>query len=112
MNFQVQMEEYFLQLAQMNPETKAVIIFDRGYLDNMAYMPKEAYEAFIRRTNVDIEEIRDTRYDMVLHMVTAANGAADKYTLANNQARSEGLQQAIDIDNRIKDAWNGHPNHM
>jgi len=33
--------------------------------------------------------LRDKRYDLVLHMVSAADGAPDYYTLGNNQARYE-----------------------
>lgn len=106
------MEDYFITLAKLNPETDAVILFDRGYMDNFAYLSQEVREMYIAHTKEDLETIRDTRYDIVLHLVTAANGAADRYTTANNQARSEGIQQAIEIDNRIKSAWNGHPNHM
>lgn len=106
------MEEYFISLAKLNPDKDAVIILDRGYLDNFAYLSKETKDLYLAETNDDLEQIRDSRYDMVLHLVTAANGAADKYTTANNQARSEGIQQAVELDNRIKAVWSGHPNHM
>ncbi len=35
--------------------------------------------------------LRDKRYDSVIFMVTAADGAEEHYTLSNNIARSEGL---------------------
>ena len=35
------------------------------------------------------------RYDLVLHLVTAANGAEKYYTLENNAARSESVELAI-----------------
>lgn len=96
----------------MNPSKDALVIYDRGYLDNTAYMTKESKELYVKSTGVNLEEIRDSRYDMVIHMVTAANGAQKAYTLSNNKARTEGVQQAIDIDNRIKEAWVGHQNHV
>jgi hypothetical protein len=43
--------------------------------------------------------------------VSAADGAEDYYTLANNTARSKGLDQARDLDRNIQTAWNGHPHH-
>jgi AAA domain len=106
------MEDFFVKVASMNPEKDAILVYDRGYLDNMAYMTKEGKDLYVKITGVNLEEIRDSRYDMVIHMVTAANGAADAYTLSNNKARSEGIQQAIEIDNKIKDAWVGHQNHV
>lgn len=109
---QIALEDYFISLARLNPTKDAIMVYDRGYLDNMAYMPRDAKELYIKKTGVSLENIRDSRYDMVIHMVTAANGAPEAYTLSNNKARTEGIQQAIDIDNKIKEVWNGHPNHQ
>jgi predicted ATPase len=105
-------ENYFIELAKMTPEKDAVVVIDRGFLDSLAYLTKEEAEALRTQHNIDFSAIRDTRYDMVVHMVTAANGAAKYYTLANNKARSETPEQAVELDNRIKNAWNGHPNHI
>ena len=41
------------------------------------------------------------RYDMVLHLVTAADGAANYYTTENNQARYETVEEAVDIDGKL-----------
>jgi len=41
------------------------------------------------------------RYDLVLHLVTAANGAEAFYTNANNTARRETAEEARDLDSRI-----------
>ena len=42
--------------------------------------------------------MRDNRYDAVLHLVTAADGAAESYGSQNNEARHEGAQEAIERD--------------
>jgi AAA domain len=112
LNHQLALEEYFIDLAKLTPESDAVILYDRGYLDCFAYMSPDCRKMYLDDTKVDLEHIRDNRYDMIVHLVTAANGAADKYTTSNNKARTEGIQQAINIDNKIKDTWNGHPNHL
>ena len=52
--------------------------------------------------------LRD-RYDAVSHLVTAAKGAMGAYTTANNAARYETPEGAVDVDNRIIAAWTGHP---
>ena len=52
------------------------------------------------------------RYDMVLHLVTAANGAEKYYTLENNAARSEGVELAIDIDDTLQERYSGARNHL
>lgn len=48
------------------------------------------------------------RYDAVVHMVTAADGAEPFYTLDNNAVRTEGVAKAIEMDRRTLDCWTGH----
>ena len=81
-------------------------------MDNLAYLGKKGTELYQEQTGLKLEHMRDSRYDVVIHMVTAANGAAKYYTLANNEVRKEGIEDAIEIDNKIKRIWNGHPNLM
>ena len=47
---------------------------------------------------LDLLQLRDARYDQVIHMVTAANGAEPFYQLTNNSTRSEGCQLARELD--------------
>ena len=56
--------------------------------------------------------MRDNRYDGVLHMVTAADGAQEFYGLSN-EARYEDASEATQKDKRIREAYMGHKNwHM
>lgn len=48
-------------------------------------------------------------YDAVLHMASAANGAEEAYTLANNGARIETVEEAREKDAKTLAAWMGHP---
>ena len=48
----------------------------------------------------DSVQLRDARYDHVVHMMTAANGAEEFYHLGNNPTRSEGLELARDRDSK------------
>ena len=52
--------------------------------------------------------LRD-QYDAVFHLVTAAKGAEKYYTLANNQARTETVEEAAALDDKLIAAWTGHP---
>jgi hypothetical protein len=54
--------------------------------------------------------IRDS--DMVIHLVTAADGAEEFYTLENNAARTETPQVAKMLDKMTQGVWNGHPNYV
>ena len=53
-------------------------------------------------------QLRENRYDAVLHMVTAADGAADFYGAINNVARYESTAEAIDKDKKLREAYMGH----
>ena len=56
--------------------------------------------------------LRESRYDVVVHMVTAANGAEKAYTQLNNEARYEDAAQARAQDIRTETAYVGHPHHL
>jgi len=53
--------------------------------------------------------LRDRRYDAVIHLVTAAKGAEDFYIL--DKARYEAPEEAKKLDQKLIDAWTGHPHH-
>ena len=53
-------------------------------------------------------ELRDS-YDAVFHLVTAAKGAQEFYTTANNSARTETVEEAAELDDKLISAWTGHP---
>ncbi len=52
-------------------------------------------------------ELRDN-YDAVFHLVTAAKGAEEFYTTANNSARTETVEEAAALDDKLISAWTGH----
>ena len=43
-------------------------------------------------------DLRDKRYDQVVHLETAASGAEKFYSLATNSTRTEPVAQAIERD--------------
>jgi hypothetical protein len=45
----------------------------------------------------------------VVHLVSAADGAENHYQTNNNEARYETLKEAVDLDQRLINAWVGHP---
>ena len=61
------------------------------------------------RSGLDEVEIRDNRYNQVIHMVSAAKGAEAFYTIEDHATRSEGLDMARVRDTRAAEAWVGHP---
>ena len=52
--------------------------------------------------------LRDNRYDAVIHMVTAADGAKKFYASLSNEARYESVDEAVEKDRRLQEAYMGH----
>ena len=109
--YSLEREKYYLQLAQCVHMKKVIILCDRGVLDCAAYMGKNAYRTMLARLKFSQDELRN-RYQMVIHLVTAAEGAEEFYTLANNTARSESAEDARTLDLETQRAWLGHPHHV
>lgn len=84
-----------------------VIIFDRGIPDSKAYIGHEDYSKLLKQLWLSEVGIMDY-YDGVFHLVTAADGAVEAYTCANNAARTETPEQAIALDRKCIEAWTGH----
>ncbi len=108
MHLQIEKERVFEQAAKTMNAEKILIVCDRGTMDNKAYMNDLEFSRILSEFNVSEVELRDS-YDAVFHMVTAAKGAAKFYTTENNKARTEGLKEAAELDDKLIAAWTGHP---
>ena len=84
-----------------------VIIYDRGLMDGKAYTELADFIEILAHNLITYTEARD-QYDAVFHLVTAADGAEESYTLANNKARTETPEQARAADLKTRNAWVGH----
>ena len=101
-------EEVFTAVARTFESDKVLVVCDRGALDNRAYMSEEEFRYVLEKLNMTEVELRD-HYDAVFHLVTAAKGAEEFYTYANNAARYETVEGAVKSDDRLIAAWTGHP---
>ena len=101
-------EETFQKAARTMPQAKILIVCDRAEFDNKAYMTDEEFVKILDKMGFTEEQMY-AEYDAVFHLVTAANGAKEFYTLANNAARYETVEQAVALDNTLIRCWSGHP---
>ncbi|MBR3429485.1 MAG: AAA family ATPase [Clostridia bacterium] len=101
-------EQAFAEIGKTMKEDKILIVCDRAAMDNCAYMTEQEFGWVLSQMNTSRVELRD-RYDAVFHLVTAAKGAEKYYTLANNQARTETVEEAAALDDKLIAAWTGHP---
>lgn len=105
---QLHKEEMYKKVARLIPANKVVILLDRGIIDNKSYVSNEQFQEILAKNLLNEVEARD-RYNAVFHLVTAADGAEEFYTLENNSARTETPEQARELDKRGIANWTGHP---
>mmetsp|Transcript_23655 Transcript_23655/g.75437 ORF Transcript_23655/g.75437 Transcript_23655/m.75437 type:complete len:324 (+) Transcript_23655:1-972(+) len=109
---QLQMEQTFYNVARSTGRP-SVILYDRGLLDVAAYLPRALwnnvlnYNQWVRDGMLGVLE----RYDLILHLVTAANGAEKHFLQHGEAANDVSLQQARELDSKIHSSYQGHPHH-
>ena len=104
---QLEKERLFEKAARTMPQEKILIVCDRGVMDNKAYMTEAEFAQVLDELGGRETDYRDS-YDAVFHLVTAANGATEFYSNANNSARYETVEEAVALDNRLLASWTGH----
>ena len=104
---QIALEDQFMRIAE-TIDRPTIIVCDRGTMDISAYMNDEMWSEITTSVGVASEILR-SRYDAVLHLVSAADGAEQFYTTANNSERTEGIELARELDKKVIQAWSEHP---
>jgi len=109
---QLAFEDQFMRLAEVCKKP-VLIVCDRGTMDISAYIKPEEWEEITTMAGTSTNALLE-RYDAVLHLVSAADGAEQYYTTATNatryeQANEEGLRIARELDKKVIKAWTGHP---
>lgn len=108
-------ERLFGQVAQKqalaSPKKKAFLLCDRGLMSVGAYLRSDKkFDMLLRHFDLSVEAARNQRYAQVVHLRSTACGLEDVYrqTRKNNPVRTENIQQARALDNRIIAMWEGH----
>lgn len=100
--FYVQRE---LERAVDEEAEPAITLCDRGTLDGLAYWPADV-QSFVLAVGTTREE-QLARYDAVIHLRTPTVGFDH-----SNPLRVENSEQAMALDKRIEEAWEGHPRRV
>ena len=109
MKLQYEKEKIYREVINKKKnQNKIIILYDRGIMDCKAFMDENMFNDILNKMNLNQNKV-NSLYDAVFHLITAANGAEEFYTLENNLARSETKEEAIKNDKLIMNAWIGHP---
>lgn len=109
LNIQIVLEDAFINLARASGHSQNFVLCDRGTCDGRAYMKPHLWSRMLDENKLDMVNVRDARYDLVIHLVTAADGASEFYSNVTNKQRSENAEQACQVDRRTQNAWLGSP---
>jgi len=104
----IQIENTYFELAK-SCKRNCLIICDRGVMDASAYIDTDKWERMKNANGWNEIEMRDNRYNQIVHMVSAANGAEEFYSTEDHSCRSEGVDLARELDYKSAAAWIGHP---
>lgn len=108
LKYQLDKERLIDNIVQfLNKDKNVVILYDRGLIDNKAYINQEIFDKLLLKYNLSEMDVLD-RYDLVIHLETAAK--CNNYTIENNKARSEDKEKAVLMDDKTFDAWKFHKN--
>lgn len=105
MRLQLAKEEVVDRAIELTNTEKIIVVYDRGTIDNTAYINKDEFEEVMTRLNhvKSFAELMD-KYDLVINLV----GREDFYTTANNAARSESASEAMKLGDATLKCWLGH----
>ncbi|CAH0554973.1 unnamed protein product [Brassicogethes aeneus] len=104
----LQIEDTFFELGR-TCKRNCLIICDRGAMDASAFIAKDKWETIMKDNSWNNVELRDNRYNQIIHMVSAATGAEEYYSTEDHSCRSEGIELARELDSKAAASWVGHP---
>ena len=105
MRLQLAKEEVVDRTIELANTDKIIVMYDRGTIDNTAYIKKEEFEEILTRLN-HVKSFSDlmNKYDLVINLV----GREDFYTTDNNKARTESVSEALKLGDATLKCWLGH----
>ena len=106
---QLNKESLYHRIGECYPQDRVVILYDRGLGDQLAYTSKENFVKMLADRGLTLNDAVN-RYDLVLNLTTAADGAVEHYEwvgseTCQNMARSESPEEAIEKDRLTLNGW-------
>lgn len=86
-----------------------ILLCDRGTVDGAAYWPGPPGDFFASMGSSEAAEL--ARYDAVIFFETAAASNAGDLK-SNNPVRTESAQEAVRLDDALRETWSRHPHFV
>lgn len=78
MKMQMSLEDIFIEIA-LTQDCPTILLMDRGVMNGSAHTSEKVWQAVLDETGWSTIQLRDRRYEAVIHLVTAADGAREFY---------------------------------
>jgi len=98
------------KLASLLDSPASLVVCDRAELDLDAYLGAPTVDRLLAETGSSREDVM-SRYQLVLHLVTVADGAPEQFYPTPREERDAWLETAIDTDRACATAWRDHPGY-
>ena len=106
------LEEIFRSIAQINSRSSIFVMCERGLLDSVAYLSQDQWQVLLNDLGYHEGDLRDSRYDLVIGLSTAAIGAEEHFNKAGNLPKPVSLEEARTIEHKLRRAWSQHPKYF
>ena len=107
LEWQLIKEDFWIRQAKKSPSKKVAILYDRGVLDNRAYLKPGEFEKLAAAAGITEDEIL-ARYNMVIHLMSTAVDKPDAYII--DGTRNETIEEARELDAKTMETWKRFPN--
>jgi hypothetical protein len=109
MQIQLHLEQNFNDIIVQNPnvaDQELFLMIENGVLDNKPKFTDSEWERVMVAVGMKEAELY-RQYDLVIHMVTAADGASSHFNQLNLTEMT--LQESIRVDENLRAAYMNHP---
>jgi len=106
----LRVEDTFFNMAS-TCQANCLVICDGGSMDLIAHLTEGEWKLIMKRTGWNNVDLRDNRYNHVIHMDSSAKGSDQYYRQSSNNKRNRAdvVAQAAKLDDLYSQAWVGHP---
>ncbi|MBP6910658.1 AAA family ATPase [Patescibacteria group bacterium] len=107
--YQLMVQAVISAAAAKSKNDKVVILCDRSVIDGEAYVGKKMFQELLKEQGLTKFATLHDNDPYVIHCETAAIGALEAYSFANNPTRTETPELARKKDQLLHAAYNGVP---
>ena len=108
---QIEMQKIYENVLSLSKSNKNIVLFDGSPIDCLKFITKKEFDDIVSNYGLTYDTILNS-YNGVIHLETVAKKFPELYTTSNNSARKSDVNEAVNRDNRLIEAYKDHPNRV